>query len=304
MKKFKFIPVVVCVIMLAVALTGCNLFKDDYKTFQVQYTPNLQLLLGEEWHDDLIKGTATKSDDTEEDVTSKMTIDTSEYNKDKLGKYKIYFEFSGIKVNYEVEVVNEITNSALITSRLQQVCKNSFEAKDGVLNFNAHYSNDVTYNEAEGKLNQYLVYKQNGENINIYYKWEESSADLSASSAIYQMWYIGTAESGTITLYSNLGEVDVATDMTIADFDATTYSIAEQIVQVYSELDAYMIVESFFEAKDLIFAGSLTKNAGLYTLQETDIGTIKYQDDKVIYIDGISVTYNEATIPQIPAIVE
>ena len=91
MKKLKFIPIMVCMIMLTIALTGCSLFESKYKSFKVQYTEGLQLLLGEEWHDDLIKGTATKSDDTEEDVTSKMTIDTSEYKKDQVGKYKIYF---------------------------------------------------------------------------------------------------------------------------------------------------------------------------------------------------------------------
>ena len=104
MKKLKFGIFAFVLVCSSLLMTACNLFGPSVEKLEVEYTANLQLLVGEEWVDDLIKGTATYSDDTKKDVTKDMKIDKSDYDKTKVGKYEIGFSYKGASVDYEVEM--------------------------------------------------------------------------------------------------------------------------------------------------------------------------------------------------------
>ena len=301
MKKFKFIPVIVCMIMLAVALTGCNLFKDKYKNFQVQYTPNLQLLLGEEWHDDQIKGTATKSDDTTEDVTSKMTIDTSEYNKDQVGKYNIYFEFEGIKLDYEVEVVSELTNATFISERLYKVMQNSLVAKDGVLSFDATMSQDITYMGQSGQVKHTMYYREDNSIIDVYYKWELVNPDTTVDT-VYEIWYNGTVDDGIMTIDYQDGDIESGAG-TLEDFDALNELLADELAVMIDASVNYIDIAGIQTFQSLTtYTGTLTKNANLYTLA-VGTTTITYSNNKLATVNSVNFAYNTTnTIPTAPVV--
>ena len=134
MKKLKFgifALVLVCASLLMTACSfSCNLGSNVAK-LKLQYTENLQFLVGEEWQDDLLKGTAVYTDDTEKDVTNDMTIDKSDYDKTKAGKYNIKCSYEGLSVDYEVEVVEKFTDSNTINVRLNDVIENTFKRNEG-----------------------------------------------------------------------------------------------------------------------------------------------------------------------------
>ena len=67
MKKLKFGILAFVLVCSSLLMTACNLFGPSVEKLEVEHTANLQLLVGEEWVDDLIKGTAIYSDDTEKD---------------------------------------------------------------------------------------------------------------------------------------------------------------------------------------------------------------------------------------------
>ncbi|MGN0961811.1 MAG: hypothetical protein ACI4PF_06425 [Christensenellales bacterium] len=58
MKKIKYWIASLILVCSCLVMTGCDfmgLFGPSIKNLQVRYTSNLQLLVGEEWHDELIK---------------------------------------------------------------------------------------------------------------------------------------------------------------------------------------------------------------------------------------------------------
>ena len=172
-----------------VFIGGCSFefnLGPTYEKFEVTYTSNLEFLVGEEWKDELIKGTGTKKDDTKEDVTSIMTIDKSEYKKDTPGKYKIYFKLEEITLDYEVSVVEKITDETAINVRLNPVISNSFKRTDNVLKFEA--SNTTAYDGFN--FTEKLIYEDNNGEYSVYYNWEIDE------DTICEVWYIGTLTEG------------------------------------------------------------------------------------------------------------
>lgn len=96
-----FAVIVACCVPM---LTGC--FKlPEHTDFKIHYTPNLEFSVGEEYYDAQLKGYATNLEGVEEDVTEQMEVDSSEYNKDVPGTYKIYCTFEGVTLSYTVTVV-------------------------------------------------------------------------------------------------------------------------------------------------------------------------------------------------------
>ena len=291
-------------IMLAVALTGCKLFGSEYDSFQVRYTSNLQLLLGEEWHDDLIEGTAEKSNGKTVDVTSKMKIDTSEYNKDQVGKYKIYFEFADTKLSYEVEVVSELTNATFVTNRLYNVMQNSLVAKEGVLSFDASMSQTFTYQEEDFQINQYMYYRECDGVVNMYYKWEMVYEDNSTETYI-ELWYTGNISEGIITIDYNDESIDnEAIDAELADFDTINISIAEGIVEEIGESVSYIDIEGVQLLPNLTsYNGTLTKNSDIYTLSVQGEPMATYSNNKLMSFNGINFAFDTTnTIPTAPVV--
>ena len=150
MKKLKYGIMTLALFCSCILATGCDLFAPRVERLQVVYTNNLQLLVGEDWHDDLIKGTATYTDNTKKDVTDEMTIDTSNYDKTKAGKYTINFEYEGVEVDYEVEVVEKLTDTTFINLRMQDVIENTFKESNNTLSFEAnkeHTTDEGTFKE-------------------------------------------------------------------------------------------------------------------------------------------------------------
>lgn len=85
-------------------LSGC-FEKPEYQQFKIQYTQNLEFNVGEDYYDANLRGVAIKLDGTEEDVTDRMEVDTSEYNKEVPGTYRIYCRFEKHVLSYTVTVV-------------------------------------------------------------------------------------------------------------------------------------------------------------------------------------------------------
>ena len=54
----------VCLLIMTFVISGCSceFWGSTYKKFNVDYTANLELLVGEDWKDELVKGNAIKKD--------------------------------------------------------------------------------------------------------------------------------------------------------------------------------------------------------------------------------------------------
>ena len=131
MKNFKRVlfsllaAVMVCIIPFGVACKGCK--EEDKKPANSVYLANLRIDssaaktlydLGEEFTSEGLVVTAVMSDETEKDVTSSATIDSSAYNKDAVGEYQIgvtYEENSVIKNGtYTVTVEDKVLYDGLV----------------------------------------------------------------------------------------------------------------------------------------------------------------------------------------------
>lgn len=77
------------------------------------------------------------------DVTSKMKIDSSNYNKNRTGTYTIEGSYKKIKADFEVDVVDKITNSTTINQRLSSVIDNSFRRHNNILSFEATRTSEL-----------------------------------------------------------------------------------------------------------------------------------------------------------------
>jgi len=301
MKKTKFITMLICMFILTVFLTGCNL-NSGYSQFEIRYTKNLQLFVGEEWHDDLLKGIATKSNGKTEDVTSKMTVDTSKYNKNKVGKYKICCEFADIKIDYEVEVVNEITDTAQITARLQKVMENSIVAKNGVLSFDVLISQDVTYMEEDGQIKQYMYYRENNSIIDMYYKWDLVKGDN--AETMLEIWYNGIIDEGFMFVDYNdeiTSEIfSGEAELFYVDTINTTFSV--ELEDLIDEIVTFMDVESLQYMSTAMYSGSLHKYSDMYVLSNSGV-YISYVDGKISSFNGVMFEYDTGAVsPNTPVI--
>lgn len=134
MKNFKRVlfsllaAVMVCIIPFGVACKGCK-EEDKKPATNSVYLANLRIDssaaktlydLGEEFTSEGLVVTAVMSDETEKDVTSSATIDSSAYNKDAVGEYQIgvtYEENSVIKNGtYTVTVEDKVLYDGLVIS--------------------------------------------------------------------------------------------------------------------------------------------------------------------------------------------
>ena len=148
-------------------LAGCTAVS-DYRKLNLEYTNNLEFLVGEDYYDANLKGYAIKADASKEDVTKIMKIDSSTYNKNTVGTYIITCKFEEFEKSYSVRVVNQISNVALINERLEQALKTSFKTDaTGKLNYEAE--NSVILQGT--KFDERLVYSENNGIIAAYLKW-------------------------------------------------------------------------------------------------------------------------------------
>lgn len=302
MKKLRyFLTLAVVLSFSAMIFAGCSISfgGSDYKQFVVHYTENLQFLVGEDYYDARLKGVATKKDDTTVDVTDRMTVNTSEFKKETPGVYKIYCEFEGIKVNYEVSVVSEITNIATINARIENVQANTFKRDaEGVFSYEA--SNSSEYSEGVN-FNEYMIYIDDNGELSIYLRYEaESSTEPEDKQTAIEYWYYGTEDDGSLTMKTYDGEekVETVTDMTLSDFQG-------MIVLISAEMPVSIIPYGMEDTLTVADNATLVRNQdGSYTLTEIDDSetyVVSYKDNIFTEIYGVEYIFPKSSTAEIPA---
>lgn len=283
-KKIITLNLVLCLGLLCVCLTGC--FSPSVEKLVVTYTPNIQFFVGEDWHDDLITGTAYYSDDTEKDVTKDLTIDTSAYDKNKVGEYDITFEYGGIKVKYQVSVVETMTDSNSIKKHIEPCFQKAFTAQDGVLEFSATYSELV---EEGVYVKQTIQYKLDNDTLKEYYKIEYTNADETESLSMCELLYVGDLTNGTMTNKYYTTDDEEPNDDSVYYYDVNstegTLSEFEQVIPYIAPmydatiyLDASQWLSFYTNDYPHIVPSTLTKNANTYT--------IKLRNNSIVKIDN------------------
>ncbi len=274
-KKLISLGIVLCLgLMCCIGLTGC-LFDPKVKKLEVEYTKNLQFFVGEEWHDDLVKGIATYTDGETKDVTAELNIDTSDYDKTQPGTYDIVFEFGGIDLKYQVEVVEEMTSLPCIFNRIEPCFQKAFKAQDGVLEFSASYAENVIIEGYEMSLTHTMQYKCE-DGVKQYYKVDISYLGFTES---IEYLYEGTdEENGTLTGPVEEGEGFESTPGSMSDFETRLMGVFEEV-----GCTAQILASSWLNFYNQIYPGlnpsKLSKTDDVYTITLADEGTISIDVD-------------------------
>lgn len=288
MKKFKYGVFALILVCACFFMSACDFFKSEPKVeeFVVQYTRDLEFFVGENYHDDLIQGTAIYTDKTEKDVTSKMEVDTSDYDKTKVGTYEIKFKYEGIKVSYNVNVVDKMTDTISINARMADVVAETFKRTNNVLSFEA--SNETTY---EGlAFAEDLVYVDNNGVVSAYVSWSLSEEKF------VEFYFNGTKDSGTVAMVAPLeGVLLEYPDVSIDDFSVfVIMSASEQgWPAILNPSDILVLEESSY-------SGELSVNDGVFTLTK-DGYSLQYKNNKIFALDGAEITFPKKTSTIIPA---
>ena len=293
-KKVSFITALVLVVACFMPiLTGC-FGGSDYKQFGIKYTLNLEFLVGEDYSDPNLKGTAVKKDGTEEDVTDRMTVNKSAYNKDVVGTYKIYCEFEGIETSYEVKVVNEITNELNVNLRLQDAIENTFKRdEDGVFSYEATCS---TYYQEGVNLDEYMIFHDDNEDLSIYLKYSVTSqTDPTDTAVAIEYWYFGTKELGTLTVksYGGTTTVDTVEDISLDDFNGVLY-----LTELPNSVFALGIGDVEADVEDCV----LTKTGDTYRIECLDGFNVTYTNNVIEEVNGVEYTFPMSDLAEIPSI--
>ena len=275
-------------------LSGC-FSSSKYKEFQINYTANLEFLVGEEYHDDLLKGTAITKEDEEVDVTDQMTVDASAYNKDAVGTYKIYCEFEKTKLSYEVKVVEEITNDLKINIRLQKVLDNTFKRDENdVFSYEADCSN--YYNEDYALL-EYMIFNDNNGELSIYLEYSVVAyEDIEDSTVAVQYWYEGTEEEGVLTMIA--GGNRQSFNSSVEEFN---------MILLQTELPTSIYVLGIDDVSADVEDATLTKYDDCYFIDCEDGMEIIYEDNLIVAVNDVWYTFPQSettTIPAIPGLAE
>ncbi len=279
-KKIITLNLVLCLSFLCICLTGC--FSPRVEKLEVEYTPNIQFFVGEDWHDDLIKGTAIYSNDTEKDVTKDLNIDTSDYDKTQVGEYDIVFEYEDIEVKYQVKVVNEMTNLTSITKRIDPCFQKAFKAVDGVLEFSATTSE---YVEEDLYLKQTIQYKLENNTLKEYYKIEYTDESELNCVSLCEILYVGDLTNGTLTnkYYTTDDEITYYYDVnskqgTYVEFEETIPEIAT-LYGASTYVDAGQWLNFYTNYYPNLTPLRLTKSTNTYTITLSNNLTIKIDNE-------------------------
>lgn len=281
-KKISKLNLLLCLSLLCVCLTGC-FFSSRVEKLEVEYTPNIQFFVGEDWCDDLIKGTAIYSDKTEKDVTEDMNIDTSNYDKTQVGEYNIVFEYEDLEVKYKVNVVEEMTNWASIQKRIAPCFKNAFKTKNGVLEFSATFSE---YDEElEAYYKQTIQYKLDNNTLKEYYILEIVDETETESMSLCEILYVGDLTNGTLTNkyyttddYSTYYYDVNSKQGTLSEFEEAIPEIAK-MYNLSTYLDASQWLNFYTDYYPNIVPTKMTKNANTYTITISNNLTIVIDSD-------------------------
>lgn len=279
-KKIIALNFILCSCLLCLCLTGC--FWTNVKKLEVEYTPNIQFFVGEDWHDDLIKGTAILLDDTKKDVTEDLNIDTSDYNKTQVGEYDIVFEYEGIEVKYQVKVVEEMTSLSSIQKRIEPCFQKAFKAQNGVLEFSATTSE---YVEEDLYLKQTIQYKLENNVLKEYYKIEYTNENGSDCESLCEILYVGDLTNGTLTnkYYTTDDDITYYYDVnskqgTLSEFEDAIPEIAN-VCNVRRYLNARQFLNFYTDYYPNIVPLKLTKSTNTYTITLSNNLTIKIDNE-------------------------
>ncbi|MBE7074653.1 MAG: hypothetical protein E7376_01565 [Clostridiales bacterium] len=279
-KKIISLNLLLCLSFLCICLTGC--FSPRVEKLEVQYTSNIQFFVGEDWHDDLIKGTAIYSDDTEKDVTEDLNIDTSDYDKTQVGEYDIVFEYEDIEVKYQVKVVEEMTNLTSIQKRIEPCFQNAFKAQNGVLEFSATISE---YVEEDLYLKQTIQYKLENNTLKEYYKLEYTNESESDCMSLFEILYVGDLTNGTLTNKYYTTDDDITYYYDVNSKQGTWVEFEEAIPQIATlygastYVDAKQWLNFYTDYYPNIYPLKLTKSANTYTIKLSNNQTIKIDNE-------------------------
>lgn len=272
-----------CLSLLCICLTGCSLFSPRVEKLEVEYTPNIQFFVGEDWCDDLIKGTAIYSDDTEKDVTEDLKIDTSNYDNTKVGEYNIAFEYEELEVKYKVKVVEEMTNFASIQKRIEPCFQKAFKAKNGVLEFSA--TNSEYDEDLEVYYKQTIQYKLDNNTLKEYYKIEILDKTETDCMSLCEILYVGDLANGTLTnkYYTTDDDVTYYYDVnskqgTLSEFEEAIPEIAT-LYELSTYIDASQWLNFYADYYPNLVVSKLTKSANTYTITLTNNSTITIDSD-------------------------
>lgn len=284
MKKriFSFLIALCLILPCAMFLTACG--GVEYTGLNVQCSQNLEFLVGEDYIDNQIKAVATLSDKTTEDVTGKITIDSSAYKKDVVGKYKIYFKFEEFTEEIEVSVVDKITDTAKINERFNAVIQNSFGTED--------YSYEMVFTGKHNNLtfvqDVKLSVDRNGKIVSCV-KWYTFGKGASSTNYIFEGWYNGTEENGVFTTRSTTDNInfEIKTESkSFADFNNEIELLAKSM-ELSSNKTLVLIPQEVYNLKsgNNNFSGELTKIENEYVLV-TEKATYVYENNILKTLNG------------------
>ncbi len=305
-KKLLSLLLAIClVIPCALSLTACG--DSKYTALDIEYTADLEFLVGEEYIDNGLKATATTDKGKTEDVTSKVTINSSEYNKNVVGKYKIYVELDELKKSYEVSVVERLTGDASL-NRFKGVIQNTFG--DGAYSFSMTTVNTVSYTVIPITQNIQHSIDADG-NILSYVKWSAVDKFTNPNDVveylIYEAWYKGTVESGVTTIRTtsdNINYTVVTTQQSFAEFNSDIESRADTAGYPANNVPVLLASNVVALTSDnLSLIGELTKTGDIYLFATNEAKYI-YKDNKLQSIDGMNIIFNNVSIPEIPEVTE
>ena len=185
-------------IFACLILTACNLFGTKVEKLEIEYTPDAQFFIGENWVDDTIEATAFFSDDSKKDVTSELEIDKSDFDNTKLGTYEIKFKYEELELGIDVHVVSTMTNKASIHRVAEPLFKSAFKETNGALEFKAGYME--AYPETNGVfLFQELNYKVLNGTVKQYYSIFLADENQTEVVMLAELLYDGGKAYGTGT---------------------------------------------------------------------------------------------------------
>lgn len=276
MKKYVFLAIL---IFCSLMMTGCSfldLFGTKIEKLEIEYTPNIQFFVGEDWSDSQFKATAVYSDDSTKDVTELVTKNLDNYDKTKAGKYKVMFEYEGLTVGYDVEVVNEMTHMASINRIIEPLFSQSFKVKNSVCEFKAT-TRELLDTDLYAK--QTIEYKLENDTLKVYYIFAYVNEDESENISLVELLYVGDTTTGTMTnkIYTS------------DDGENFYYEVNSKEGEFSEFEEAIPEVAELYGASKYLNATQFTEYYETYYANLAPIKLTKNNNDYIVYLDNTNV---------------
>ena len=286
MKKIKYGVFALILVCACFFMSACDLFKSKPRVEElvVRYTRNLEFFIGENYHDDLLQGTAIYTDKTEKDVTEIMKVDTSDYDNTKVGTYEIKFTYDGIVASYNVKVVDKTTDSVLINNRMIDVINQTFTRTNNVLSFEA--SNSAEYLGVN--FSEEMIYIDDAGDISAYVVW-------CLDEVTFQEFYFnGTRDSGVLAMNTADGGLFEYPDFSLEEFSMVIIGTASE-----QDCPAILNPSDVLVLEESSYSGELSVDDGVFTLVK-DEHSLQYKNNKIFSLNGADITFPKKISTTIP----